>query len=276
MILGHNFWRAFLLLPAFLPGRGEAQVPADLARWRGEFATWLSSAPTSPYAVIAVRPLGDGLTIGEATADLPLPGVEPGRLFRTRAGVVLQTSLGIRGVSRSQPLVIADYRLLVAGPDRRTVIEAFGPVRGYHPPSYFPYDSGLVFRVRLERPARHGEWVVTGVDGLELEAREAGLVSVTIGGIPAQLRAYRLGSPEDEEADLSIYFRDSTSSRGSYPAGRFVELLPGRDGEWVLDLNRARNPFCAYSPALPCPAPWPGNALPAWVTAGERYEMPRP
>ena len=59
---------------------------------------------------------------------------------------------------------------------------------------------------------------------------------------------------------------------GSYPAGRFVSLLPRPDGSYFLDFNRARNPFCAYNTVYPCPAPWSGNNLPDAVKAGERYE----
>ena len=276
MTMACNIRPYLSLLLTLLPGRAAAQIPADLARWRSEFATWLAVAPTSPYAVVAIRPLGPGLTIGGADADLPLPGVNPGRLLRTQAGVVLQTSGGSKAIPRRQPAAIDGYGLLQAGPDRRTVIVAYGTVTGYHPPTYFPYDPTLVMRVTLEPPDRHGDLLVTGVDGLEIEAREAGLVSVTVAGVPARLRAYRLGSPEDEEAELAIYFRDGNSGHGSYPAGRFVELLPGNDGALVLDFNRARNPFCAYSPALPCPAPWPGNSLAVPVTAGERYAVAAP
>ena len=45
----------------------------------------------------------------------------------------------------------------------------------------------------------------------------------------------------------------------------------GTDGQYRLDFNRARNPFCAYSSAYPCPAPWRGNVIPARIAAGERY-----
>jgi uncharacterized protein (DUF1684 family) len=78
-------------------------------------------------------------------------------------------------------------------------------------------------------------------------------------------------SPGGEESELEIFFRDETNGRGTYPAGRFVSLVPLAAGRYRLDFNRARNPFCAYSSAYPCPAPWPGNAIPAPVTAGERY-----
>jgi uncharacterized protein (DUF1684 family) len=81
----------------------------------------------------------------------------------------------------------------------------------------------------------------------------------------------RIPTPRTEESELEIYFRDGTNGRGTYPAGRFVTLVPEVDGRYRLDFNRARNPFCAYSTAYPCPAPWPGNTVPAPVRAGERY-----
>ena len=77
---------------------------------------------------------------------------------------------------------------------------------------------------------------------------------------------------DDEESDLETYFRDATNGHGSYPAGRFVTLSPLPDGHYRLDFNRARNPFCAYSSAYACPAPWSGNGLSGPVRAGERYD----
>ena len=63
-----------------------------------------------------------------------------------------------------------------------------------------------------------------------------------------------------------------TNGAGTYPAGRFVSLVPAGGGRYRLDFNRARNPFCAYSSAYACPAPWHGNTLPA---AGHRREKNR-
>jgi uncharacterized protein (DUF1684 family) len=74
-----------------------------------------------------------------------------------------------------------------------------------------------------------------------------------------------------EESELEIFFRDETNGKGTYPAGRFVSLTPLADGQYRLDLNRARNPFCAYNSVYPCPAPWRGNTISAAVRAGERY-----
>ena len=83
---------------------------------------------------------------------------------------------------------------------------------------------------------------------------------------------YRIPDPGTEESELTVYFQDGTNGHGTYPAGRFVTLMPLPDGRFRLDFNRARNPFCAYSIAYACPAPWPGNRLHAAISAGERYE----
>ena len=112
---------------------------------------------------------------------------------------------------------------------------------------------------------------VLALDGVETEAVEAGTVSVTVGGRTARLLVRRIPTGAEDESELEIYFRDATNGEGTYPAGRFVPLVPLPDGRYRLDFNRARNPFCAYSSAFPCPAPWRGNTLEAKVEAGERY-----
>lgn len=81
----------------------------------------------------------------------------------------------------------------------------------------------------------------------------------------------RIPTGTGEESELEIYFQDGTNGTSTYPAGRFVSLIPEGAGRYRLDFNRARNPFCAYSSAYPCPIPWRGNTISAPVEAGERY-----
>jgi len=65
-------------------------------------------------------------------------------------------------------------------------------------------------------------------------------------------------------------FRDGTSGRISYGAGRFLRTRPARDGKIMLDFNRAYNPPCAFTPFATCPLPPPENWLPFPVEAGEK------
>lgn len=70
--------------------------------------------------------------------------------------------------------------------------------------------------------------------------------------------------------EVFFVFRDRTSGKETYGAGRFLKTGPARDGRIVLDFNRAYNPPCAFTPFATCPLPPAENWLPFAVPAGER------
>jgi uncharacterized protein len=71
-----------------------------------------------------------------------------------------------------------------------------------------------------------------------------------------------------------IVFRDLTSGKETYPASRFIDTDPPKDGPGGktvdLDFNKAYNPPCAYNPYTTCPLPLPGNRLQIAIPAGEK------
>ncbi|MBI4259931.1 MAG: DUF1684 domain-containing protein [Actinobacteria bacterium] len=75
---------------------------------------------------------------------------------------------------------------------------------------------------------------------------------------------------------LFLSFRDATSGRETYGAGRYLlDTVKGADLGWeggrlVLDFNFAYNPSCAYDPMWDCPLAPPSNRLAVPVRAGER------
>jgi len=78
--------------------------------------------------------------------------------------------------------------------------------------------------------------------------------------------------PVLEEADateLFFIFRDATSGRETYGAGRFLYTEMPEDGRVVLDFNRAYSPPCAFTDYATCPLPPPQNRLPVRIEAGE-------
>jgi uncharacterized protein (DUF1684 family) len=113
-----------------------------------------------------------------------------------------------------------------------------------------------------------------GLDGVEVEASLTGTWVGRVTGEDVRLTVYRMPEPGTEESELMIFFRDGTSGRGTYPAGRFLALRPLGGNRYRADFNRARNPFCGYNGIFPCPAPWPGNGIAGLVEAGERYREP--
>ena len=75
---------------------------------------------------------------------------------------------------------------------------------------------------------------------------------------------------DPKEPQLFFIFRDQTSGKGTYPAGRFLDAEMPKDGKVILDFNRSYNPPCAFTPFATCPLPPPQNRLPIRVKAGEK------
>ena len=81
------------------------------------------------------------------------------------------------------------------------------------------------------------------------------------------------------DKEVFFVFRDRTSGKETYGAGRFLKAPvatmeatagPGANGKISLDFNRAYNPPCAFTPFATCPLPPPENWLQFAVPAGEK------
>lgn len=81
-------------------------------------------------------------------------------------------------------------------------------------------------------------------------------------------REYRLDPVVDED-ELFFIFRDLTSGKGTYGAGRFLNAEPPRAGAVILDFNKSYSPPCAFTPFATCPLPPRQNSLPLRIEAGE-------
>lgn len=249
-----------------------AQVPdsATLSAERAAYATWLTTADNSPFAAIAQQPIGPGIQIG-AGGELPLEGVGAYRVSQQEDIVMLDGSASSRALPRHRPVKLGRYTLVAGGTRGRAVLTVFDSNKPRGAPEYYPLQAGPIFTGPLIAAEAPGTERLLAPDGIEVEATEAGSVVIPINGAPVRLRVMRIPDPATGESELEIFFRDSTNASGTYPAGRFVALTPAADGHYRLDLNRARNPFCAYSSAYACPVPWQGNVLPARIEAGEKY-----
>ncbi len=96
--------------------------------------------------------------------------------------------------------------------------------------------------------------------------RRAGVVRFEVEGEPAQVTLYA----SDDMDELFLPFRDATSGRETYGAGRYLEVEPPRDGRVTVDFNLAYNPYCAYNPRWSCPIPPGENWLGVAIRAGEK------
>ena len=94
-----------------------------------------------------------------------------------------------------------------------------------------------------------------------------GYAVFTLRGREYRLRPY-LETPDAKE--LFYVFRDQTSAKETYGAGRFLYSAMPADGHVVLDFNKAYNPPCAFTPYATCPLPPPQNRLAVRIEAGEK------
>jgi len=135
---------------------------------------------------------------------------------------------------------------------------------------YFPPDPEYYFEVELKE---HSDKAITEVNDSKGNARRYirwGEFKFELNG---QVHAVQAFKTDESEQRLFIPFRDSTSGTETYGAGRYLDLeedLNFIDGKWVLDFNRAYNPWCAYNVNFACPMVPPENWLDIPIKAGEK------
>jgi len=137
--------------------------------------------------------------------------------------------------------------------------------------AYWPPDPACRFELPLDEYADKDVISVADTGGHERSLWRWGAFHFELEGQQCTLHAYK-SDPTDER--FFIPFRDKTNGNQSYAAGRYLDLdAPTQrieGGKWVLDLNEAYNPWCAYSKNYVCPFVPPENGLNVSVRAGEK------
>jgi len=131
--------------------------------------------------------------------------------------------------------------------------------------SYFPAAAEWVIEAEWQALTPPLAMEVPNVTG-ELKTVLVGHKAVfEVAGLPVELLPMSVG-----EHEVFFVFRDRTSGKETYGAGRFLKTAPAVDGKIRLDFNYAYNPPCAFTPFATCPLPPPENWLPFAVPAGEK------
>lgn len=131
--------------------------------------------------------------------------------------------------------------------------------------SWFPVDSSA--RVEAIYTAYETPQLteIENVRGQKLRGEWSGFVTFDLGGAKQ-----RLDVTQESDGGLFITFRDATSGKTTYGAGRFLDTAPPENGRVALDFNRCYSPPCAWSEFTLCPLPPKGNHMTIAIEAGER------
>ena len=132
---------------------------------------------------------------------------------------------------------------------------------------YFPIDSQYRLRVTLVRYPKPDAVVLATSKGVPRNMVRYGYFDFSIHGQAGRLQVYRSTDPDPY---LFVPFRDATSGRETYGAGRYLDIEVRAGDEYVLDFNLAYNPYCAYSNDYVCPFPPRENWLDMPIGVGEK------
>lgn len=113
-----------------------------------------------------------------------------------------------------------------------------------------------------------GQTINISMTGGEVEEYEAyGNVSFEIEGVKCVLKIFKT-----PEGNLFLPFKDLTSNKETYGAGRYLDFGVNdvKDNQITIDFNKAYHPYCAYNQTFTCPVPPAENFLNVALKAGEK------
>jgi uncharacterized protein (DUF1684 family) len=175
------------------------------------------------------------------------------------------------GVPADEGLKVAGLTLVVIRRDTRLALrvwDAKAPSRvAFKGLKWMPIDARWRISARWEpHPRTQPRMKVMNVLGDVVEMQNPGAVIFAVGG-----KAYRLEAllEADDAKELFFIFKDETSNKTTYGAGRYLYSPLPRNGRVDLDFNKAKNPPCAFTDFATCPLPPAANRLAVAVTAGE-------
>ncbi len=220
-------------------------LPASAAEYVGDLV--VSDGEVHMRVADGVEVLWDGQAVGE----LALPADVTGNQVMVEHGSVAWSIIERGG---KLAVRIRDFE--------HPWIRSFGPI------PYFDIDPRWRVHATLRRyEAPRQITVDTVIEGFQQFPVAPGLATFEIDGV-----AYEL-EPQLSGDQLFFVFGDDTNRDDTYGAGRYLYAdLPGDDGSFILDFNKATSPPCAFNDFSTCPVASPRNRLPVRVEAGEKYD----
>jgi hypothetical protein len=206
------------------------------------------------------------LTVSVSGDSFHVAGVDPGVTFRVKDEVLTTATLPPGSIG------IGGFTLRLSH-QRFPAIIVFDP-RSQHFARYkglkwFPVDLSHRYLLPLTPNPKPDTTLILSTRGNRRRAVRVGWFDLMVGRTRCRLEATRLLEPGVGENDISVFFRDATTGKGSYATGRYVDPVRLPDGRYLLDLNLSYNPACAISEHYNCPIPPRENTLKVPIRVGE-------
>lgn len=264
----------------------DASYKTSVEKWRQDYENDLKS----DHGWLTIAGLfwlheGENQFGSSAVNDVVLPEPAPpdAGYFAFHAGkITVHVNPGVTAMKDGKPVTIADMK--PDSPDGRIMlgnlalwVHASGDryaIRMQDPNSklranftglhWFPINESYRLTAKYVPYEQAKPVDIQNLAGDALKLPISGYVAFKLHGLE-----YRLEAETEESGGLTFVFRDLTAGKETYPASRFLDTEPPKNGEVVLDFNEAYNPPCAYNPYTTCPLPPPENRLKVRIEAGE-------
>jgi uncharacterized protein (DUF1684 family) len=168
-------------------------------------------------------------------------------------------------------LRLGRLRLFVIKRGERFAVRVKDPqspaLKAFHGVEYFPADARYRVVATFVPYDPPKDVAVPTILGTVETMKAPGKVTFTLEGKQVSLVPV-LEAPDANE--LFFIFKDGTSGKETYPAGRYLYTPLPENGKVVLDFNRAYNPPCAFTSYATCPFPTKENTLAVRIEAGEK------
>jgi len=137
--------------------------------------------------------------------------------------------------------------------------------------NYYPID----LKWRFQGPIMQYDTIlpdtIVGTKGDLRPAQKYGYFEFEVDNKKHRLEIYTINRADTAYQNyLFLGFTDKTTGKSTYGAGRYIDLTIRSDNNYVVDFNKAYNPYCAYNPKYTCAIPPDENTLPLAVMAGEK------
>lgn len=136
---------------------------------------------------------------------------------------------------------------------------------------FFPINDKYIVKARFIRTKKEKVFKMKTSTSRLPEYKKYGELHFTIDGTKHQLNVYQsmdLIQKKEYKDYLFLPFSDLTNGKESYIGGRYVDIKIQDSDEWIIDFNKAYNPYCAYNHKYSCPIVPLENDLNAFILAG--------
>jgi uncharacterized protein (DUF1684 family) len=246
----------------------------EAAKWRADYEASLK-APTGWLAVAGLFWLHNGVNVvgSDPQSDVVLPASAPKRagVLQFAGGkVTWEPASGEKRLLKSDGVRLGSLAFSIIERGGKTGVRLRDPdaetVKNFTGCKWFPADEHWRVKAKWVAWAQPKKIPITNILGMTEPETSPGYAEFAVKGQTVRLE------PVIEDDQLFFMFKDATSGKTTYGAGRFFYAPIPKAGDTTveLDFNQAHNPPCAFTAFATCPLPPKQNALTAAVEAGEK------